>query len=428
MTKKNFILDTNVLIHDPNSLSTFKNNLVQIPVTVIEELDKFKKTNDEKGRNARIAARYIEKETQKENSFINILFNEPEIVEQYKHVIDIEKKDNRILICALYYMDMNLETTLVTKDTLLRIKGRAFNVKVEDYRNDKIKQDEQYSGHVDLYIDEKEINTIYQKGYLEGYSGFFENQCITLVNSSNPKGTALSVFRDEKLILINNKIETFGLKPKNSEQTYALNLLLNEEIKLVTLIGRAGTGKTLISLAAGLSEVMDEGNYEKIMVTRPIMPFQKDVGFLPGDLQEKISPWMAPIADNLDFLLNFSSQTSEKKQGKLTAIEELQQHNVLQVDALTYIRGRSIPRQFILVDEAQNLSALEMKTILSRVGEDTKIILTGDPDQIDNPYLDSESNGLTYVVDKFKNQKIAAHITLTKCERSELAEIAAEIL
>jgi PhoH-like ATPase len=428
MPKKNFILDTNVLIHDPNSLSTFKNNYVQIPVTVIEELDKFKKLNDEKGRNARIAARYIEKETQKEDSFITILFNEPEIVERYKHSIDIEKQDNRILICALYFMDMKLETTLVTKDTLLRIKGRAFNVNVEDYRNDKIKQDNQYTGHTNLYIDEKEINNIYQKGYLEGYSDFYENQCVTLVNSSNPKGTALTVFRDNKLILIDNKIESFGLKPKNSEQTYALNLLLNNDIKLVTLVGKAGTGKTLMALAAGLSEVMDEGSYEKIMVTRPIMPFQKDIGFLPGDLQEKISPWMAPIADNLDFLLNFGLQPSEKKQGKITAIEELQQTGVLQIDALTYIRGRSIPRQFILVDEAANLSALEMRTILSRVGEDTKIVLTGDPDQIDNPYLDSESNGLTYVVDKFKDQKIAAHITLTKCERSELAKIATEIL
>jgi len=244
----------------------------------------------------------------------------------------------------------------------------------------------------------------------------------------NPKNKALTVYSNKKYVGIDNKTTAFGLTPANLEQQLALNHLMNPDIKLVSLVGKAGSGKTILALAAALEQVLEKGMYNRLTVARPIVPFQQDVGFLPGDLNEKLAPWLLPISDNLDFLFSFSEQPKNKKSGKISAYEELQSQGVLEVCALTHMRGRSIPKQCIIIDEAQNLTPGQIKGVLTRAGQDTKIILTGDIEQIDSPFLSKDTNGLIFAVERFKNEKIAAHMTFSKCERSELADVASKIL
>jgi PhoH-like ATPase len=257
---------------------------------------------------------------------------------------------------------------------------------------------------------------------------FLANQCLTLKDAANPSHTALARFnralRQAETLLRAPKEGLWGIHPRNREQQFAFDLLLNEDIQLVTLVGKAGTGKTLLAIAAGLNKSADEGRYNRLLVSRPVFPLGRDLGFLPGDLEEKLSPWMQPIFDNIELLLGAVEEGSKRKRG----YKELVDLGLVEIEALTYIRGRSIPKQYMIVDEAQNLTPHEIKTIITRAGEGTKIILTGDPYQIDNPYIDSASNGLTYVVEKFKGEEIAGHVTLTKGERSCLAELAANLL
>ncbi|MGC4113578.1 MAG: PhoH family protein [Myxococcales bacterium] len=275
------------------------------------------------------------------------------------------------------------------------------------------------------------VDNLYKNGEVEvDLPDHCPNQFVILRDAQNPSHTAMGKFDPKrgasKVVPIMRfaKEGVWGVRPRNVEQSFALDLLLAEDIKLITIVGKAGTGKTLLAIAAGLQKTMDETVFSKLLVSRPIFPLGRDIGYLPGDVEEKLNPWMQPIFDNVEFLMNISR--SDKKAGR--GYQELIDLGILEIEPLTYIRGRSIPSQYIIVDEAQNLTPHEVKTIITRVGDGTKIVLTGDPYQIDNPYVDSTNNGLVHVVNRFKNQKIAGHITMTKGERSQLAELAANLL
>ena len=314
---------------------------------------------------------------------------------------------------------------LVTKDVYLRVKARSLGIDAEDYESDKVNVDEVYTGHSEVYVEEEELNLFYQQKSFdviadEDGNKLFPNQGVTLTSFDNPKKTALTrVSPNGDSISPLIPIPGHGvsrIKPLNREQHYALDLLLRDDIKLVTLIGKAGTGKTLLALAAGLHKVADERKCERLLVAKPLVPMGREPGYLPGNLEEKMAPWMQSILDNLDQIVGVGHH------------QELVQMGLLRVEALTYIRGRSIPNQYFIVDEAQNLTPHEVKTIITRAGKNTKIVLTGDPEQIDNPYVDCYSNGLTYVMSRFKGDSLAGHITLTKGERSDLAERATVLL
>jgi PhoH-like ATPase len=316
---------------------------------------------------------------------------------------------------------------LVTKDINMRIKADALGIAADDYQTDKIQIEEVYTGTATVKVNPELINRFYADGLaVIKETELVPNQMIILEDECGSSKSALSRH------LQNGKVvplrfagqDPFGLKARNKEQKFALELLLDDEIRIVTLIGRAGTGKTLLALAAGLQKVVEDTRYRRLSVARPVIPMGHDLGFLPGDIDEKLRPWMQPIYDNLEFL--FSNRDQNEKIDQL--VNSLKGLGVLELEALTYIRGRSIPDQFVIVDEAQNLSPHEVKTVVTRAGEGTKIIFTGDPYQIDHPYLDCNSNGLTYLVEKFKHEKIAGHINLVKGERSELAELGSRVL
>lgn len=363
--------------------------IVVLTSTVLGELDNFKKHNDERARNVREFTRLLTK-------------IDEEKVEFYDDETDFEQKpypqnnDHKIISAAL-----DLEAVLVTNDILMKYRAEAYGLEVESYQDDAVKAEEQYTG-------------IAQDSPLM-VSNPFPNQYVF-----NRSGK-IERFNGTEFVGLGKDIEVWGLKHKNLEQRCAIDALLDDKIKLVTLSGKAGTGKTLIALACALEKTITDNKYKRILVARPVIPMGNDIGFLPGDIKEKLGPWMQPIMDNLDYLFS-------KDKNAVDVYEELEMNGIIKIEALTYIRGRSIPNQFIIIDEAQNLTKHEVKTIISRAGEGTKIILTGDPDQIDNTKLDSVNNGLSYVIEKFKDQKIAAHITLSKGERSELADIATEIL
>lgn len=427
MKGKTYIIDTNVLVHDFHSFhNILKDNVVVIPYTVLEELDKLKTKNDEVGVNARNVIRKIEQEQINNNPRV--------IIAEVDNSIPVP--DDRILeVCK----DLReAEPTLVSKDVCLRTKARAFGIRTEDYKADKVQVANLYSGMAeDIYVPVDVITNIYLRGeYLvsdlirKSTTSFklYQNQAVTLVNDSDPGNRAYAIHKNGMLKLIDNKVKPFDLIPANLEQQILVNHLLDPEISLVTVTGQAGGGKTLVAVASALESVMVREEYSKVTVARPIMPFQKDIGFLPGDIAEKVSPWFMSIVDNLDFLMPMAKQPKSKSGARLSAFEELQAQGILEMCPLTFIRGRSMPDQYIIVDEAQQVTVAEMKTILTRVGKGTKIVLTGDYSQIDNPYLSADSNGLVHCVEKFKDESIAAHISLQKCERSELAEISSKLL
>ncbi|TDT69191.1 PhoH-like ATPase [Hypnocyclicus thermotrophus] len=433
--KKNFILDTNVLIHDPNAIYNFGDNRVIVPIYVIEEIDKLKRAEGEKGRNARVTARLLD--TLRKNGNLNTgvkLNNNGTLIVETKgsltslpEFLREDKVDNRILSVAKEISDNKEQTILVTKDINMRIKADALKIPVEDYETDTIKIDELYSGLSKIEVDESLFNTINKSGKIK-YNEILENEPYPneFVNILNNNKSFLTKYnytkkRLEKLSFSFNT--PWSIKARNLEQKCAFELLLDKNIQIVTLVGKAGTGKTLLALASALEQTVEQKIYKKILVARPIIPMGKDIGYLPGSEQEKLKPWMQPIFDNFDYL----SETKEDKSGE-KVVEALQSMGLLKIEALTYIRGRTIPKGIIIIDEAQNLTPHEIKTIVTRAGEDTKLIFTGDPYQIDNPYLDSNSNGLTYLAEKFKNVDLAGHITLIKGERSKLAEIASKLL
>ncbi|MFP3418792.1 PhoH family protein [Bacillus sp. SIMBA_154] len=438
---KIYVLDTNVLLQDPNSIFSFEDNEVVIPAVVLEEVDSKKRYMDEVGQNARRVSRLIdglrskgklhEKITLESKGTLRIELNHRSFHELQE--IFIEKtNDNRILAVA---KNLSLEeetkphgrpVILVSKDVLVRVKADAIGLQAEDFLSDRVLQNEDIdNGYHELYIPTEQLNAFYKQNQLhvKDVTNASLNPHQFVIMKGNEGGAAIGML-DQKGELVKRLIydqeHIWGIRPKNVQQTMALELLLRRDIPLVTLIGKAGTGKTLLALAAGLMQTEDFGMFKKLIVARSIVPVGKDLGYLPGEKEEKLRPWMQPIYDNLEFLFN------TKKPGELDAI--LAGIGSIQVEALTYIRGRSIPDQFIIIDEAQNLTKHEVKTLLTRVGEGSKIVLMGDPEQIDHPYLDSLNNGLTYVIERFKGQQISGHVKLVKGERSGLAQLAADLL
>jgi len=440
---KIYVLDTNVLLQDPYSIFSFEANEVVIPAVVLEELDSKKRYMDEIGRNARQVSKLIDGFREKGKLHDGIpLHNGGKLRIELNHrsfhelqEIFIEKtNDNRILAVA---KNISLEeetkpdgkaVILVSKDTLVRVKADAIGLESEDFLNDRVVElDHIYPGFKEIYITVDKLNQFYMKGHLLlselTKETYFPNQFLLMKDELGGSASAIGIVDEHKKIVKKLHYEgehIWGIKPRNVQQTMALDILLRKDVPLVTLIGKAGTGKTLLALAAGLLQTEDQGIYKKLLVARPIVPVGKDIGYLPGEKEEKLRPWIQPIFDNLEYLFN------TKKPGELDAI--LAGMSSIEVEALTYIRGRSIPDQFIIIDEAQNLTKHEVKTILTRVGDRSKIVLMGDPEQIDHPYLDEYNNGLTYVVEKFKQEKIAGHVKLVKGERSGLAQLAANLL
>lgn len=435
-----FVLDTNVILFDPQSIYKFGASHVVIPITVIEEMDRFKKDLNEVGRNARQFSRMLDELRKKghlsegvelENGGtlrVDLVQEVPELPDE----LVSEKADNRIL--AIAYAEMRShgpeKVSFITKDTNLRIKADALGIPAEDYESTNVSIEELYSGFGVFEVTSEEITKFYaEKKLAIEDSSLYPNQFIILRDKGNPSHSAIGRFdirMGAVVPLIRNTEGVWGLHPKNVEQSFALDLLLNDDVQLVSLVGKAGTGKTLLAIAAGLQKTLDEGRYQRLLVSRPIFPMGKDVGYLPGDLEQKLNPWMQPIFDNIEFLMGGSDP--RRRGGSTRGIQELISQGMLNIEPLTYIRGRSIPNQYLIVDEAQNLTPHEIKTILTRAGENTKVVLTGDCYQIDNPYVDSASNGLAHVVERMKGEEISGHISLVKGERSPLAELSSNLL
>ncbi|MEW5854468.1 MAG: PhoH family protein [Myxococcota bacterium] len=435
--KKQYVLDTNVLLHDPRAIFSFEDNDVVIPIYCIEEVDAFKKEQSERGRNARRVSKYLDDLREEghlsdgvkldKGGTLRVVFTTLKLPGEASPDRDM---DSKILGCAMDVRDKrpDIRTVFITMDTNLRIRADAYGVATETYETDSVEVSELYTGYSELEVDGKDVDRFYSQGYLELEDPYYSpNEFIHLRDRGNPSHTALGKvdLEAQRAIPIGKpKDGVWGIRSRNKEQAFAMDLLMNDAIKLVTLVGKAGTGKTLLALAAGLSKVTDEGAYHRLLVSRPVFPLGRDIGYLPGTVEEKLNPWMQPIYDNVEYLMGLSQK--DKKGGR--GYHELVDMGIIQIEPLTYIRGRSIPQQFIIVDESQNLTPHEIKTIITRAGDDTKIVLTGDPYQIDNPYVDATNNGLVHIVNRFRAEKIAGHVTLSKGERSELAELASNLL
>jgi PhoH-like ATPase len=435
--EKYFVLDTNVLLHDAKAIFAFGNNRVVVPIEVLEELDKFKVQNDELGRNARAVVRTLDQLRQHGSLGQGVpidgtggsLAVDLKPARLHDTGLDKDVPDNRILGVAWRLQNEGKHVIFVSKDLNLRIKADALGVTAMDFEKEKINIEQLYAGWREMRVPGEVIDEFAAKGAVRVDEPLCPNEFVLLRDQAKPKRTVLArrAAEDERRVepLRSSSEPVAGVAPRNMEQRLALELLLDDSVPLVTLVGKAGTGKTLLALAAGYHKTVKEGEYEKILVSRPIMPLGRDIGYLPGTKDEKLEQWMKPIFDNLKFILrekNHHAHDTNKK------IAELTRTGIVEMEALTYIRGRSIYDQFLIVDEAQNLTPHEVKTIISRAGDEAKLVLTGDPYQIDNPYLDSASNGLTYLAEVMKTQPVAGHVLLTKSERSRLAAIAAEVL
>jgi len=435
---KNYILDTNVLLHDPNSPLNFKDNLVLIPIEVIEEIDRFKRESTERGQNARSVSRMLdglrdqgrlsEGVALPTGGRLRIVFQSKKSPNGHLSIGD-NTVDSRIVAVAQSVQKAHPKssTILVTKDINLRIKADALGLQAEDYESDRVMIKDLYTGMIDRVVSAQEMSAFRSSGELKlnGGKTYYPNEYCILAEEGNPKRTALTKvdLTGAKLVpIIDSREGVWGIKPRNREQHFALDALLDDRVKLVTLMGKDGTGKTLIAMAAGLKRTVLDREFRRLVVARPTISMGKELGFLPGSLEEKLNPWMQPIHDALELLSDLNMGNEHRR------ASDLMRSGSIVVEALSYIRGRSIAHQFMVIDEAQNLTPLEVKTIITRVGQGTKIVFTGDPYQIDNPYVDSSSNGFNYIVSKFREQPIAAHVELQKGERSELAELAANIL
>lgn len=433
---RKIVVDTNVILFDALAIKKFRGADIHIPISVIEEIDRFKRDLGENGRNARQFSRFIDqlraqgplsKGVEIEDAKSIVYVNSDFEVEGMPKELDREKADNRILSTALALQKAFPASSveLITKDINLRIKADVFGVNAKDYEPERVDMEEMYEGHRTVDVEPDIINNFYKDRIVTGETyGLLSNQYIIMRDISNPNHSAIGRMSEKEngiVPLISPTESIWGIHPRNVEQTFAMDCLLNDEILFVSLVGKAGTGKTLMALAAGLYKTLDEGRFQRLLVSRPIFPMGRDLGYLPGDVEQKLNPWMQPIFDNVEFLMGADKKAAGRAQ-------ELINQGMLNIEPLTYIRGRSIPNQYLIVDEAQNLTPHEIKTIVTRAGQGTKVVLTGDAYQIDNPYVDSATSGLTYSVERFKGQRIASHVTLTKGERSELAELAANIL
>lgn len=445
--RKIFVLDTNVLIHNPLSLFAFDEHDVVIPITVIEEVDNFKKGLDEKGRNSRQVGRILDTLREKgslqngvptdKGGSIRVALSR-KISDTATDILILDNNDNLIIGTALHFarQEPDAQIILVSKDANVRIKADAVGLTAQNFESDKVKFDELYTGVSELLLTDKSYNTFLERQYVRKRNwDLCPNQFVKVMQKRNRNQFIWCRYSEENkavypLVFYRGQ-RVFGVHARNEEQGLALDLLLDPDVKMVSLIGKAGTGKTLIAIAAGLNQVIEENNYTRLVISRPISPLGKDLGFLPGSKAEKFNPWMQPIYDNMEILIQGHSEEDSSQNGKIFGkkkpiLDDYLDFGFIELEPLTYIRGRSLPNQYIIIDEAQNLTPHEMKTIITRAGEGTKVVLTGDPYQIDIPYLDSESNGLSMAVEKLKHEKIVGHVTLEKGERSLLADIAAK--
>ncbi|MEM1330781.1 MAG: PhoH family protein [Planctomycetota bacterium] len=466
---KHFVLDTNVLLHNPAALFVFQEHDVVIPYPVIEELDAMKRREDDVGRNARACIRHLDRLRRFGRLTEGVRWGDvPSSAEgasalrtgtiridmqDYERPasLALDKADNRIIAVAWHLkQDPDKHAVFVSKDLGARLKSDALGIRTEDFENQKVDAERLYSGYLSARCPGALIDELYREKQLpmdklapsllaEGADGrvyqseLAANQFVVLQDETDEGHTGLGrrVGDTDSLIPVTPpRKPVFGIMARNVQQTLALDLLMDDDVRMVTLLGTAGTGKTLLAVAAGMAKVFNEQRYDKLLVARPIMPMGRDIGYLPGDKDEKLGAWMQPIFDNLSYLLSTRGSPGQgaESYSNEQRVEKLMADGKLVLEPLTYIRGRSIPHQFMIVDEAQNLTPHEVKTIASRVGEGTKLVLTGDIHQIDNPYLDSSSNGLSYTVEKMKGVGISGHVTLARSERSELASIAAERL
>ena len=435
--KKTYVLDTSVYLTNAECIYAFENNDIHVPLKVFEEIDKHKKRQDAVGFQARKIIRIwddlrasgsLDKgvRIRKGLGIVKSISAAGVTPEDLPPDLDIKIPDHLIIATALKAQRENTrKVILVSRDINMRVIADAVGLTSEDFQNNQIVTHSEniFEGYTTILVDDQIIDRFYEKQsvYLEN-KGLFPNQYVMMVSSSNEKKTALGRYVSEAMplrqVLKSHKI--WGIKPRNKEQQFLMDALMDPAVQIVTVIGKAGSGKTICAIAAGLEQTIDEtkSQYTRIIVSRPVQPLGKDIGFLPGSLEEKMTPWLMPIQDNLQFLMG---------NDKLT-LDIYMQKGTIEIEALTYIRGRSISNAFIIIDEAQNLTTHELKTIITRVGEGTKIVLTGDVEQIDNVYIDATSNGLTHAVEKFKRFELASHITLTKGERSKVATFAAENL
>ncbi|ACC97590.1 phosphate starvation-inducible protein-like putative ATPase [Elusimicrobium minutum Pei191] len=441
--KKIYVLDTNVLLHDVQAMEAFEDNEIIVPIVVIEELDNFKTHSDERGKNARIVSRALDSYREKGRLSEGVPTNsggtlriEMERANVLPTGFVFNKSDNGILNIA-YSLKLKEETRktnkkpviIVTKDTNLRLKSEALGIEAQDFITDKINFSELYTGVAEVETDASVIDALYKNKTvpLPAAGTYYPNQFIIFKSNDGSKKSAIGRVGNngEPNVKLLSQTEpvAWGIKPLNKEQRFAMELLLDDSLDIVTLVGAAGTGKTLITLATGLQRTLDEEKYRRLVVCRSIVPVGKDIGFLPGTKEEKLEVWMGAIYDNMAFLADRRNPDEGEEKAKY-----ILDSGKVEIASITHIRGRSLPQQYMIVDDAQNLTPHEMKTILTRAGEGTKVVVTGDPYQIDTPYLDAESNGLTYLVDRFKGQKNHGHVTFTKTERSRLADLASHLL
>jgi len=460
VNKKNklYILDTNVLIHDPMAMFAFKGSRVGIPSIVLEEIDKFKKEGTDRGRNAREAIRQLDElrtkgslgdgVTNDEGTTIQVLFF---VAPHDELPFDLRKEDNIIIATALFMQQQGYDVEFITKDLNARVKADALKIPTQDYLKEYVSEEEFYKGWIRVKMAGQNLDARVAETLADVAAGntLAPNQFVLIENEKNIHDYRLFRYsKDGQFKSLHFPSLRWPLKPRNPQQVMALDLLLDHDIQLVTLLGPAGTGKTFLALLAGLHQVVIDDDYEKMLIARPVVPLGRDIGYIPGTVEEKLHSWMLPIYDNMEFIMheinvaqhfeeletgNGRRKGKERKQyrkstGGLAPLDTLIHQNKVSLEAITYMRGRSIPYQFILIDEAQNLTPHEVKTLVSRVGEGSKIILAGDPYQIDSPYLDFSSNGLVYTAEKFKNQKIFGSVFLEVSERSELSKLAAKLL
>ena len=434
MAKKTYVLDTSVYLTDANCIRSFKNNDIVVPLKVLEEIDKHKKRQDSVGSQARAIIRKLD-QLRTKGSLLKGIRIEKGLgilrVSSYNPLclpddLDLEDSDNQIIATALSEQQnapKSRKVVVVSRDINMRVKCDALGLLTEDYQAEQVVEnsDGLYTGRIEVLVDEQDVDKFYN-GKEISLSGehcrFYPNQFVMLISNSNEKKTALARFKNhisplKKIMPSNSRV--WNTTARNKEQQFALELLMDPEVPVVSLVGKAGSGKTLLALAAGLEQTFEKGLYKKIVVTKPVEPVGKDIGFLPGTMEEKMMPWLAPIQDNLQFLMGDDRAT----------LDLYMEKGKIEVEAMTFIRGRSISNAFIVIDEVQNMTQHEIKTVLTRVGEGTKIVLTGDIEQIDNVYIDATNNGLSYVVETLKDEQITGHVTLLKGERSKVATIAA---
>lgn len=437
VARKTFVLDTNVLLHDPDAIKKFTESDVVIPLIVLEELDSMKRLSDELGKNARHVMRYIDSLKGKKTGDLNTgvpiengikirVHVELRAPEKKPFPLSLDRNTNKILMIAYQIKEAGNNVVVVSKDFVMRVKAEAVGLEAEDYENLKFSYDQLYKGYRKLEVPKRDIDQFYKDGYLalEGQNFSPNEYCFLSCAEQSSAVTKYNSVTKRLEPLIKLARDIWGIQPLNVEQKCALDLLLRDDVRCVTLVGPAGTGKTLMALAAGLRKVFDEAVYTKILVSRPIVPLGKDIGYLPGTKEEKLYHWMQPIYDNLEFLC----QSTTGEGAGSDAQQWILDSKKLEMEAVTYIRGRSLPKMYMIIDEAQNLTPHEVKTIISRAGQNTKVVLTGDPTQIDNPYLDKDSNALTFLVGKMREHPIFGHVFLERTERSELAALAAEVL